>query len=184
MKRFFLVLFLFLTLGLFPFENASASNIFTAGVLSAFRNVQARVSDIQARLGRFLGIEAVSPSTPPFLRLASFPDSSEFVIGSTEEIRWTYRNLRGSVTKIYLLPQRKPSVLLVFLPARRNSEGSDHYSFPIRFEPGTYDIRVCNGETCDEGGPISFVFASSEERGFLDVATSTSSSTSPTSTNP
>ena|SRR3989344_184425 len=163
LATFFAIFFSFVSIRV---SYAAFGGSFQGAFLSAFRNAQTLVQGVRSKVTRFLGIyNETPPASLPSLHVLSFSEGSEFIIGTEREIRWTYENLKESVTKITLLPEDKPKTLLMFLPAKRNVAGSDTYSFPVRFLPGTYRLQVCNGDACDLTNPFSIVFATAEERG-------------------
>lgn len=182
MKRFFLVTFFAVFLALTPirFVSAGFGSPFQGAILSVFRSAQVFVEEVRIRVGRFLGIRGNAPEAAPSLRLTPFGDFSEFLIGMEREVLWAYENLKESVTRVYLLPEGKPPVLLMFLPAKRNAFGSDRYLFPVHFEQGKYRIQVCNGEACDM--TESFFITRAPTEGQSDDALETATS-SPISTN-
>ncbi len=171
-------LILVVSLGaLFPRRSLAATGLFGGSFVTLFRTVQNRVQEIHAKVTRFFGgREEERAGVPPFLSIMSPLQGDEFIIGGTAELRWEYTNLSQGATKIYLLPPTASEVLLAVLPARRGVRSSDDYDVPIRFEPGTYRFRICNGNACEESGEVSFVFASALEL----LPYSLGSSTAPT----
>lgn len=167
MKRLSLTIVFVMFFALLPVGgvHAALGDALQGAFFSAFRNAQVLVEGVRTKVTRLLGIRGEAPLALPSLRIFPFPDVREFLIGTEREIRWTYQYLRESVTRVTLFPEGRPRTLLMFLPAKRNTSGSDVYSFPVRFDRGTYRIQVCNGETCDMTEPFSIVFATSEERG-------------------
>ncbi|MDP2704634.1 MAG: hypothetical protein Q8P01_05535 [bacterium] len=166
MRTFRLLLIVCLVLvvslgALFPRESFAATGFFGGSFVTLFRTVQNRVQEIHAKVTRFFGSREEGQSiVPPFFSIMSPLQGDEWVIGSTAELRWEYANLSQGATKIYLLPRIGSEVLLAVLPARRGARSSDDYDVPIRFLPGMYRFRICNGNACEESGEVSLVFAS------------------------
>lgn len=149
---------------LVPREGLAATGLFGGSFVTLFRTVQTRVQEVHSRITRFFGGRREEQSNvPPLLSVTSPLQGDELVIGSVSELRWEYANLPQGATKIFLLPEAGSEVLLAILPARRGASASDDYDFSVRFEPGMYRFKICNGSVCEESGEVSFVFASASE---------------------
>lgn len=149
---------------LIPRESFAATGFFGGSLVTLFRTVQNRVQEIHAKVTRFFGgREEERAGIPPTLSIKSPLQGDEWVIGSTAELRWEYANLSQGATKVFLLPEVGSEILLAVLPARRGARSSDDYDFSVRFLPGTYRFRICNGSACEESGEVTFVFVSASE---------------------
>ncbi len=204
MKRFSLVTIFAVFFALVSARGVHAAlhDSLQGAFFSAFRSAQSVVEGVRTRVIQFLGIRREEPESPPSLRILPFGGPSEFLVGTEQEIRWTYENLRESVTKITLFPEGRPAILLLFLPAKRNAFGSDAYLFPAQFDRGVYRIQICNGDTCDVTNPFFIAIPTPEipappfsdefattSLPFLSTSTTTllpttSTISSPTSTTP
>lgn len=162
---FIVCLILVFSLGaLFPRESFAATGFFGGSLVTLFRTVQTRVQEIHTKITRFFGgREEERASIPPTLSIMSPLQGDEWVVGSMAELRWEYANLSQGATKVFLLPEAGSEILLAVLPARRGARSSDDYDFSVRFLPGTYRFRICNGSACEESGTVTFVFASASE---------------------
>lgn len=175
---FIVCLILALSLGvLTPRESFAATGLFGGSFINLFRTVQSRVQEIHTKVVRFFGgREEERAGIPPLLSIMSPLQGDEWIVGSTAELRWEYANLSQGATKVFLLPEAGPprsrqaerveagsEILLAVLPARRGARSSDDYDFSVRFLPGTYRFRICNGSACEESGQVRFVFASALE---------------------
>ncbi|MEK7479126.1 MAG: hypothetical protein AAB634_01140 [Patescibacteria group bacterium] len=156
MKRNFIAFLCVIVIGILP-KPLLAAGFFESAFLSAFRNVQERVEDARNAVLRFFGVRERAREEP-VLALSPLGEPKEFLVGAEREIQWTYANARESVSRVYLVPEAKPRVLLLFLPAKRGVAGADRYSFSARFQPGNYTLQVCNGDICDSTEPFSIAF--------------------------